>query len=270
MLEKATRLCEAPFGTLRTWDGERFHFGAVYGDRQLSDWVRRRGSFRPGGGPLRRIMEGEQVVQIADASSDPVYSTSPGFREMVEASGMRSGIAVALRKDETLLGSIHVYRREVRPFSDKQVALLRNFAAQAVIAMENLRLLTETREALEQQTATAEVLHVINSSPGDLAPVFDAILEKAHTLCGVEYGVLLTYDGELFWPVAVHGAPPSLERRNGFRPSSGFQGLLRGERLLHIHDMAEFAAQRPDEPVYSDLFESGGIRTQLVHRLLNS
>jgi len=178
MLEKATRLCEAPFGTLRTWDGERFHFGAVYGDRQLSDWVRRRGSFRPDGGPLRRIMEGEQVVQIADASSDPVYSTSPGFREMVEASGMRSGIAVALRKDQTLLGSIHVYRQEVRPFSDKQIALLQNFAAQAVIAMENARLLTETREALEQQTATAEVLGVINSSPGDLGPVFDTIWRR--------------------------------------------------------------------------------------------
>src|SRR5215468_11205230 len=106
MLEKATRLCEAPFGTLRTWDGERFHFGAVYGDPQLSDWVRRRGSFRPDGGesPLRRIMEGEQVVQVADASSDADYSTSPGFREMVQASGMRSVITVALRKDEALLG----------------------------------------------------------------------------------------------------------------------------------------------------------------------
>src|SRR5262249_29120362 len=124
MLEKATRLCEAPFGTLRTWDGERFHFGAVYGDPQLSDWVRRRGSFRPDGGPLRRIMEGEQVIQVADASGDTDYSTSPGFQEMVEASGMRSGIVVALRKDEALLGSIHVYRQEVRPFSDKQIALL--------------------------------------------------------------------------------------------------------------------------------------------------
>jgi class 3 adenylate cyclase len=130
--------------------------------------------------------------------------------------------------------------------------------------MENARLITETREALAQQTATAEVLGVINSSPGELKPVFDAILDKAHSLCGVEYGVLLTYDGELFWPVAMHGAPPSLERRNGFRPSSGFRGLLRGERLLHIHDMAEVAAQRPDEPVYRDLFESGGIRTQLA------
>jgi class 3 adenylate cyclase/putative methionine-R-sulfoxide reductase with GAF domain len=264
MLEKATRLCEAPFGTLRTWDGERFHFGAVYGDPQFSDWVRRRGSFHPDGGPspLRRIMEGEQVVQVADASNDAGYSTSPGFREMVEASGMRSVITVALRKDEALLGTIHVYRQEVRPFTDKQVALLENFAAQAVIAMENARLITETQEALEQQTATAEVLQTINASPGDLAPVFDAILEKAHTLCDAATGSLRIIDGDMIRAVAFRGQSGEFADRvqQGYPFASAplLASLRDGAPFVHISDVAE----RDDS--ISQLSTASGNRTILA------
>jgi class 3 adenylate cyclase len=151
MLEKATRLCEAPFGHLRTWDGERFHLGAVHGEPRFCDWFRQRGPIRPDrDAPLGRILAGERVVLFTDVPGDEGYQTSAGFRDMAEASGVRSAIWVALHKDDDLLGTITVYRQEVRPFSEKQIALLQNFAAQAVIAMENARLLDELRQRTEE------------------------------------------------------------------------------------------------------------------------
>jgi GAF domain-containing protein len=200
MLEKATRLCDAAYGQFWTYDGVRFHPVTMRGDPAFAEWVLARGPLTPGQrAPHGRIVQGEHFVHIADALKDEAYH-SQRFRESCEISGTRTQLVVPLRKDEMLLGVIHVYRQEVRAFTDKQIALLQNFAAQAVIAMENARLITETREALEQQTATTAVLQVINSSPGDLSPVFDAVLEKALHLCDAVYGHAYTYDGERVHP----------------------------------------------------------------------
>src|SRR5262249_27632648 len=190
ILEKATRLCDAGFGTLWTFDGDRFHTAALRNVPVSYGEFLRQTPYQPDPQSAHgRINRGERVIHIIDLTADELYrSGDPLRRATVDLGGARSALAVPLRKDEMLLGILVINRQEVRPFSDKHIALVQNFATQAVIAIENARLITETREALEQQTATAEVLQVINSSPGNLAPVFQAILEKAHKLCDVAQG----------------------------------------------------------------------------------
>jgi len=258
MLEKATELCEAAFGVLRTWDGERFHFAAAFGNSRLTDWARERPPITPERASiLGRIVAGESLVNTADALRD---QTSPGFRKMAEVSGMRSAVTVALRKDAALVGSLTVYRQEVRPFTDKQIALLRNFAAQAVIAMENARLLTETREALDHQTAMNEVLQTINNSPGDLAPVFDAMLEKAIRLCGGDRGVLWTIEGGRGRFAAARGLPAEFVALLRERGESGthppLQRVMLGKRLIEFPDTDE-EFSRSGDPLAKGAIEAG-------------
>jgi class 3 adenylate cyclase len=262
MLEKALHVCEANFGTMFLYDGGKDRSVAVRGAPEFARWMAERGAVEPTPGSLGdRLKHGENVVHIVDASKEAAYESSATRRAVVEIGGFRTLLAVALRKGDDPLGGIVVYRREVRPFTDKQIALLQSFAAQAVIAMENARLITETREALDQQTATAEVLGVINSSPGDLAPVFDAILEKAHALCGAAKGALVTFDGECFRAVATRGlseAYAALLRAPDNPPGSPPQRLLDGESLVQVPDMGALAF-----PIPRAAAELEGIRTVL-------
>ena len=249
MLEKALRLCEAAFGILLTYDGEHFRHAALhsvppaYGEfmrQNPPDYGRETG---PG-----RILSGERLVHVRDMKDTDLYRSGDSNRHaLVDLAGARTVVLVPLIKDDAVRGVITAFRQEVRPFSDKQIGLLQNFAAQAVIAMENARLITETREALDQQTATAEILQVINSSPGDLAPVFEAVLEKANRLCETAFGVLWTYDGERYHAAAINGPRAFVEAIQGKPRKSGSGTLFRhvaGEHLVHIADMAA------DEEVY--------------------
>jgi len=254
MLEKGVRLSEAGFGVLCTFDGDRFTTVATYGVPPLyADHLSREPlSFAPGSGPAS-ILAGQPFHTVLDFAADPLtLSGDPTRRALVELGGARSGAAVPLRKESALVGIFLVFRPEVKPFSDKQIALLQNFAAQAVIAMENARLITETREALEQQIATAEVLQVINSSPGNLAPVFDAMLERATRLCEAEYGLLGTYGPEGFRGVAALGLPMGSAdalSRIGHPPAGTSLGRVeRTRETVQIVDIAR-------EPAYTEVFK---------------
>jgi GAF domain-containing protein len=263
ILEKAAHLCGTVFGVFHAYDGEALHAIALRGaSPALAEFFRKplkpvRGSFAD------KIIRGASIVGADDLAAAEIYGSGPGVRAVVDLGGARSALVVALRKDEVLLGMISIYRPEVRPFTDKQIALLQNFAAQAVIAMENARLITETQEALDQQTATAEVLGVINASPGDLAPVFDAILEKAHSTCGITSGTLQLYDGAQFRAVAVRGISEALSEflRQGFCPGPNLPQfrLIAGESIVHTDDVALV-----DDPDARRAVELGGTRTNLL------
>ena len=266
MVERAVQLCEADEAAVRSFDGKRLHLVAAHGEPGVVEKLRELGPSdlsRPGRpvGLYDPFTRGERVVHIADVRETDAFRNSPIARKRLEVRNIRTWLAVALRREGTLLGVINVHRHEVRPFSEKQIALLQNFAAQAVIAIENARLLTETREALEQQTATAEVLQVINSSPGDLAPVFEAILDKAHTLCGATLGSLFLFDGELFRAAATHGYPEDLAQRlrEGVILSAAPQLLDDSVRWVHNPDLTQI-----DTPTARAVSGRGGVRTNLM------
>jgi GAF domain-containing protein/signal transduction histidine kinase len=280
MLENAVRICDAKFGNIYQWDGELLHLAAAHNTPPALAELRRQTAIRPSGGMLRMI-ETKMPVHYADlAASDPYKDGDPAALSAVEVGGVRAFLTVPMIKEDELMGSFSLYRQEARPFTDKQIEVVTSFAAQAVIAIENARLLAELRqrtddltESLEQQTATSEVLQVISSSPGDLEPVFAALLEKAVRLCGAKFGNLHLREGEAFRTVAMHNAPAAyvearLHELVHPAPYTALAEATRTKRAVQVEDVKAGPAYRARDSFVVSGVELAGIRTMLVVPML--
>ena len=259
ILENATRICEAKFGTLFRFDGTVLQPVAQVGTPlALIEAQRRLGPPAPGG-VLDVAMKTKRTAHEHDLVATQSYAErNPRMVEAVELGGIRTVVAVPMLKEDDLIGVIAIHRPEVRPFTDKQIELVKNFAAQAVIAIENARLLNELRqrtddltertsnltEALEQQTATSEVLQVISSTPGDLQPVFATMLENAVRICDATFGNIYRWDGEALHMLASHNTPPAFaedRRRSPYRPypNSPIGRMVVNKTVVHISDVSD-------------------------------
>jgi len=254
MLEKAVRICEAKFGVLWLCENGGFRLVAQRNTPPaFAEHWRTHPVVHPVPGTgLRRLAETRQVAHIADMTKiQPYIERDPFVVSSVELGDFRTVVNVPMLKESELVGAIAIYRQEVRPFTEKQIELVTNFAAQAVIAIENARLLNELRrrtddlsEALEQQTATSEVLQVISSSPGELEPVFQAMLENAVRICDANFGNLYLREGDAFRIGATYGASPAYvdfvrtEQLFLLNPKVGLGRLVRTKELYHIADIS--------------------------------
>jgi signal transduction histidine kinase len=270
MLENAVRICQAKFAAMYLGNGETFRLIAEHA--APAAWVEQRrsgGMFRPHpDSGLGLIAAKRQVAYIPDLMQQRAYiERDPGVVANVELAGYRSVLAVPMFKENELIGAIVIYRQEVGPFSDKQVALLSNFATQAVIAIENTRLLNELRESLQQQTATADVLKVISTSTGELGPVFDAILQNATTLCEAAYGNLYLRESDAFRLAALHGDLPAEQYHLGalFRPAAGvpLARVAETRQPVHVADYRKEQGYLDRDPLAVTVVEVAGIRTLL-------
>src|SRR5262249_16002737 len=263
MLERATRVCGANFGVLFRYEGGLFHLAASLDvPPAWADFLGRQGSFAPKPGQLfGRLCQSKTAIHVVDRATEP--NPSPSFRY----GGARSSIAVPMLKENELVGAFFIYRTEVRPFTDKQIELVKNFAAQAVIAIENTRLLNELRESLEQQTATADVLRVISLSSGELEPVFQTILENATRICGAKFANLHLYENGPFRRAGSYGTPPAwkedIRREPILRPNeiNPIFRIVKTKAVLNIPDMAAERAYIERDPVVVALVEKAGARS---------
>ena len=284
MLANATRICEATFGNFWLLEGNAFRAVAVHSKQSFADYLRRNPVIdlrKHPGVPLDRSVKTKQVVHVPDLRIDQSYIMKDSrIVALVDVAGARTFVAVPMLKEGEIIGSIGMYRQEVRPFSEKQIELVKNFAAQAVIAIENTRLLNELRqrtddlsEALQQQTGTSEVLRVISSSPGDVAPVFGTMLEKAVRICDASFGMLFRAENGAVSAAAMFGVPPAFvefwqrgPQRPG--PQTALGRIIETRQTVHIADVKAEPAYFEGEPVFVAAVSLGGFRTLLAVPML--
>ena len=252
ILARAVDLCEASFGAMWLVDGKGYRTAAMHGDlprAYLEQWRSGTLHLPKADIPMVRAIRSRKTVHTRDMRKEkPYLQGEPLVVSAADIGGIRTLVTVPLLKDGEAVGVIAIYRREVLPFTARQVELVESFAAQAVIAIENTRLLNELRESLQQQTATADVLKIISSSQAELESVFNAMLENAVRLCGAKFGNLMLREGDVFHLGATHGAPPAyldfLHNERVFRTNPGLPQLVRTREHYHLVDIG--AAQHSE------------------------
>ena len=276
VLANAKRILQAELGMLWLADGDGFRAAALHGvPSDLARMRQREKVFRfDPEVPLGRLVRTKQLDHVVDARKEPGYIKGlEPFKEFVDVFGARTFVLVPMLQDDALVGVIAIYRKEVRPFTDKQIALVQSFAAQAVIAIESTRLLNELRErttdlteSLEQQTATSEVLSVISSSPGRLENVFRSMLENAVRICQAKFGFMLRYDDDAYHTVAeLCDVPAYIEemRRGPLRPhaESALGRVAKSKEFAQISDITAHRLYAERNPIFVAGAELGGMRT---------